>query len=180
MKEKFLQSAREYTILIGTSLLMVFLVRTFIAQPFVVNGASMESTFHTGEYLIVDQLSYELNNPERGEVIIFKYPLKPSRYFIKRIIGLPGETVKIDGLTVQIKEVGSEEFFTLDEPYIEFEKESFSEVTLGEDEYFVMGDNRMASLDSRSWGPLKESFIIGKAFIRLFPVSKIDIFPGSY
>ncbi len=180
MKEKFLQSAREYTILIGTSLLMVFLVRTFIAQPFVVSGESMEPTFNTNEYLIVDQLSHELTNPKRGEVIIFKYPLIPSRYFIKRVIALPGETIKITGNKVEIKEVGSDAFFTLDEPYIEFEKESFTEMTLSDDEYFVMGDNRLASLDSRSWGPLKESFIVGKAFIRLFPISKIDILPGSY
>lgn len=180
MKEKFLQAAREYIILIGTSLLMVFLVRTFIAQPFVVSGASMEPTFHTNEYLIVDQLSYEIGNPKRGEVIIFKYPLIPSRYFIKRVIGLPGETVRITGTTVEIKEVGSDSYFTLDEPYVQFPKESFVETTLNEDEYFVMGDNRMASLDSRSWGPLNESFIVGKAFVRLFPISKIDIFPGSY
>lgn len=180
MKEKFLKIAREYTVLIGTSLLMVFLVRTFIAQPFVVNGASMEPTFHTNEYLIVDQLSYELGSPHRGEVIIFKYPLSPSRYFIKRVIGLPGETVKVSGTKVEIKKPGETTFTTLEEPYIEFEKESFVEMTLANDEYFVMGDNRMASLDSRSWGPLKESFIVGKAFVRLFPPSKVDFFPGSY
>lgn len=180
MKEKLFAKAREYTILIGTSLLMVFLVRTFIAQPFVVNGASMEPTFHTNEYLIVDQLSYEIGSPKRGEVIIFRYPLIPSRYFIKRVIGLPGETIKISGTKVEIKEAGSDKFTTLEEPYIEFEKESFVEMTLADDEYFVMGDNRMASLDSRSWGPLKESFIIGKAFVRLFPPSKVDFLPGSY
>ncbi len=180
MREKLFQTIREYTVLIGTSLLMVFLVRTFIAQPFVVNGASMEPTFHTNEYLIVDQLSYELGTPKRGEVIIFKYPLIPSRYFIKRVIGLPGETIKISGSKVEIKKTDLDEFFTLDEPYIEFEKESFVEMTLAQDEYFVMGDNRMASLDSRSWGPLKESFIVGKAFIRLFPPSKVDFLPGSY
>jgi len=180
MKEKVLRVAQEYTILIGTSLLMVFLVRTFIAQPFVVNGASMEPTFHTNEYLIVDQLSYEVGTPKRGEVIIFKYPLIPSRYFIKRVIALPGETIKISGTKVEIKRVNSEEFEVLDEPYIEFEKESFVETTLAEDEYFVMGDNRMASLDSRSWGPLKDSFIVGKAFLRLFPPSKVDFLPGSY
>jgi signal peptidase I len=171
---------KEYTVLIGTSLLMVFLVRTFVAQPFVVNGASMEPTFHTNEYLIVDQVSYEIGSPKRGEVIIFKYPLIPSRYFIKRVIALPGETIKISGTKVEIKKVNSTEFITLDEPYIEFEKESFVEMTLADDEYFVMGDNRMASLDSRSWGPLKESFIVGKAFVRLFPPSKVDFLPGSY
>jgi signal peptidase I len=180
MKEKLIQTIKEYTILIGTSLLLVFIVRTFIAQPFVVNGSSMEPTFYTSEYLIVDQLSYTLSSPKRGDVIVFKYPLIPSRYFIKRVIGLPGETVRITGEKVEIKEVDSEEFFTLEEPYIRFEKESSTEVTLTNEEYFVMGDNRLASLDSRSWGPLNESFIVGKAFVRLFPFSKIDFLPGSY
>jgi signal peptidase I len=180
MKENFLKTAREYTVLIGTSLLMVFLVRTFVAQPFVVSGASMEPTFHTGEYLIVDQLSYELGDPHRGDVIIFKYPLIPSRYFIKRVIALPGESIRITGQKVEVKEVGSDSFVTLDEPYIEFPKDSETQMTLADDEYFVMGDNRLASLDSRSWGPLKESFIVGKAFVRLFPVSEVDFLPGSY
>ena len=180
MSEKFLASLKEYTVLIGTSLLMVFLVRSFIAQPFVVNGASMEPTFHTNEYLIVDQLSYELGTPHRGDVIVFKYPLLPSRFFIKRVIALPGETIRINGNEVSIKTVDSDEFVVLDEPYIEFPKESFVEMSLSEDEYFVMGDNRAASLDSRTWGPLKKSFIVGKAFVRLFPPSKIDFLPGSY
>ncbi len=180
MKENILQTAREYALLIGTSLLMVFFVRTFIAQPFVVNGSSMEPTFHTNEYLIVDQLSYEISEPHRGEVIIFKYPLIPSRFFIKRVIALPGETIRIKGTKVEIKEIGAADFYTLDEPYIEFEKESDVEITLANDEYFVMGDNRLASLDSRSWGPLKKSFVVGKAFVRLFPPSKIDFLPGSY
>lgn len=180
MKEKILKVGKEYVILIGSSLLMVFLVRTFIAQPFVVNGASMEPTFHTNEYLIVDQLSYELGSPHRGDVIVFKYPLIPSRFFIKRVIGLPGETVRITGSKVEIQKPNEEDFFTLEEPYVEFEKESFVETKLANDEYFVMGDNRLASLDSRSWGPLKDSFIVGKAFVRLFPPSKIDFLPGSY
>lgn len=180
MKEKILNAGKEYIVLIGTSLLMVFLVRTFIAQPFVVNGSSMDPTFHTNEYLIVDQLSYELGSPSRGDVIVFRYPLIPSRFFIKRVIALPGETIKITGSKVEIKKRNEEEFFTLEEPYIEFEKESFVETILANDEYFVMGDNRLASLDSRSWGPLKSSFIVGKAFLRLFPPSKIDFLPGSY
>lgn len=180
MKEKILKVGKEYIVLIGTSLLMVFLVRTFIAQPFVVNGSSMEPTFHSNEYLIVDQLSYEIGSPSRGDVVVFRYPLIPSRFFIKRVIALPGETIKITGSKVEIKKINEEEFFVLDEPYIEFEKESFVETTLADDEYFVMGDNRLASLDSRSWGPLKNSFIIGKAFLRLFPPSKVDFLPGSY
>lgn len=180
MKESVIQTIKEYVVLIGSSLLLVFIVRTYIAQPFVVNGSSMEPTFHTSEYLIVDQLSYTLGEPERGDVIVFKYPLIPSRYFIKRVIGLPGETIKITGEKVEVKPVGSDKFITLEEKYIEFPKESFVENVLKDDEYFVMGDNRLASLDSRSWGPLNESFIIGKAFIRLFPISKIDFLPGNY
>lgn len=180
MKEKILQSAREYAVLIGTSLLMVFLVRTFIAQPFVVNGSSMEPTFHTNEYLIVDQLSYEISSPHRGDVVVFRYPLIPSRFFIKRVIALPGETIKITGTKVEIKQVGKDDFYTLEEPYIKFPKDSNDQVTLTNDEYFVMGDNRLASLDSRSWGPLNKSFLVGKAFVRLFPPSKIDFLPGSY
>lgn len=180
MKEKILKTAREYGVLIGTSLLMVFLVRTFIAQPFVVSGSSMDPTFHTNEYLIVDQLSYELGSPKRGEVTVFKYPIIPSRYFIKRIIGLPGETVKITGTKVEIKEKGSDKYFTLDEPYVKFPKESYVEMTLKDNEYFVMGDNRLASLDSRTWGPLESKFLVGKALVRLFPLSKIDFLPGSY
>lgn len=180
MKEKFIQSTKEYIVLIGTSLLMVFLVRTFVAQPFVVSGASMEPNFHTNEYLIVDQLTYELSHPDRGEVIVFHYPLIPSRFFIKRVIGLPGETIKISDGKVHIKEVDAPDFYTLDELYINVETDGNEEITLSKDEYFVMGDNRPASLDSRSWGPLNKSFIVGRTFLRLFPLSKVDIFPGSY
>lgn len=179
-KKTIWQSMREYIILIGTSLLLVFVVRTFIAQPFVVNGSSMEPTFYTNEYLVVDQLSYTFGEPQRGDVIIFRYPLIPSRFFIKRVIGLPGETVKLTGSQVEIKPIDSEDFFVLDEPYIEFDKDTFLENTLDVDEYFVMGDNRLSSLDSRNWGPLKESFIVGKAFVRLYPISKIDFLPGNY
>jgi signal peptidase I len=180
MKETIIKNVKEYTLLIGSSILLVLIVRTYVAQPFIVNGSSMEPTFHTNEYLIVDQLSYTFGEPKRGDVIVFKYPLLPSRYFIKRVIALPGETIQIKGSEVRIKEVGSDKFITLDEDYIEFPKDTFLENVLQNDEYFVMGDNRLASLDSRSWGPLKESFIVGKAFIRLYPLSKIDFLPGNY
>jgi len=179
MEEKEKGTFKDFLFITIISLLIVFIVRTFIAQPFVVSGASMEPTFHTGEYLIVDQLSYRFHNPERGDVIVFKYPVIPSRFFIKRIIGLPGETIKVDGEEVFIKKPGEEEYKLLMEDYIEFPKNSFIEETLADDEYFVMGDNRLASLDSRVWGPLQEDFIIGKALVRLFPVNKIDFLPGN-
>ncbi len=170
---------KEYIYLIAVCLVVVFLVRKFIAQPFVVNGSSMEPTFHTNEYLIVDQLSYEIGTPNRNDVIIFRYPVNPSRFFIKRVIGLPGETVLITGTKVEIKKTDGS-IITLDEPYVQFEKENALQTTLKDDEYFVMGDNRAASLDSRTWGPLNSSYIVGKAFVRLFPFSKIDFLPGSY
>lgn len=162
------------------ALIIVIPIRTFIAQPFIVSGASMENTFHTGEYLIVDQLSYELHKPKRGEVIVFRYPKDPSKFFIKRVIALPGETIIIEGSTVRISNPEYPNGFILDEPYIK-SMENGTELTevLGEREYFVMGDNRDQSSDSRYWGVLQEERIIGRAFVRLFPPSKLDYLPGA-
>jgi signal peptidase I len=178
MEEKEKASFKDFLVITIISIAIVLIIRTFIAQPFVVSGSSMEPTFNTRDYLIVDQLTYQIQNPQRGQVIVFKYPEIPERFFIKRIIGLPGETVKIEGEDVYLKSSG-EDFELLEEPYVEFNKNDFMETTLADDEYFVMGDNRLASLDSRSWGPLKESFIIGKALIRLYPLNEISVNPGN-
>lgn len=140
-----------------------------MAQPFFVRGASMEPTYENGDYLIVDQISYRFNAPERGEVIIFRFPQNPSQFFIKRIIGLPGETVSINDGTVTIKNVENPDGFILDEPYLNNSTNGSLEVKLQEDEYFMMGDNRGASYDSRSWGPLSDNFIVGKVFLRAWP-----------
>jgi len=162
------------------ALLIVVPIRMFIAQPFIVSGASMEQTFHTGEYLIVDQVSYYLQEPARGEVIVFRYPKEPSKFFIKRIIGLPGETVDINGSTVSITNEDHPEGFILDETYIKsMEKGTVLNEPLGPREYFVMGDNRDESSDSRIWGVLQEERIIGRAFLRLFPPQEIGVFPGA-
>lgn len=159
---------------------IVIPIRFFIAQPFVVNGRSMDPTLETGHYLIVDQVSYKIINPKRGDVIVLKYPKNPSTYFIKRIIGLPGETVEVKKGIVTIY---SEKFgtTTLNESYVSKQNELSDSLKtkLTSDEYFVMGDNRAESMDSRSWGPLPEKYIVGRAFIRLFPFSKIGIFPGK-
>lgn len=179
MEEKEKGTFKDFILIVITSLVVVFIIRHYVAQPFVVSGASMEPTFHTGDYLIVDQLTYKLQNPQRGDVVVFKYPIIPSRFFIKRIIGLPEETIKIEGEDVYIKEKNSDEFKKLEENYIEFPKDSFSETELGKDEYFVMGDNRLASLDSRIWGPLGKNFIVGKAFVRLFPFDQLELKPGN-
>jgi signal peptidase I len=114
-KENFFGEIAKFTIV---ALLVVLPIRLFIAQPFIVSGASMDPTFETGQYLIVDQLSYHVGNPDRGQVIIFKYPKDETKYFIKRVIGLPGETVIIDGTSVIIKNKQHPDGFKLIEPYI--------------------------------------------------------------
>lgn len=159
--------------------LIIIPFRIFIAQPFIVNGASMNPTFETNQYLIVDQLTYRTQEPIRGDVIIFRFPLNPKDFYIKRVIGLPTETVTIEGSKVYIQKEG-EEKIQLDEPYIEFEANNNISVTLGKDEYFVMGDNRPNSSDSRHWGVLPKEFIVGRAYMRLLPLSKIDFLPGEY
>ncbi len=162
------------------ALLIVIPVRMFIAQPFIVSGASMENTLHTNEFLIIDEISYRLEDPMRGDVIVFRYPKDPSKFFIKRVIGLPGETINIQGDIVHItNKDGSKS--TLKEPYIKTMSENTSLTeTLGDREYFVMGDNRDASSDSRVWGVLNREKIVGRALLRLFPFSKMEVFPGKY
>jgi len=162
------------------SIFIVLPIRLFIAQPFIVSGASMEPTFESGNYLIVDQLSYHFEKPSRGTVVIFKYPKDPTKFFIKRIIGLPSETIEINDSKVTIKNDANPEGLVLNEPYIKYPKTDFLSVKLDNDEYFVMGDNRAGSSDSRIWGALSEELIIGRPFIRLLPPSKISFFPGSY
>ncbi len=161
------------------AILIVVPIRMFIAQPFIVSGASMETTFHSGEYLIVDQLSYHLHEPKRGEVIIFRYPRDPSKFFIKRVIGLPGDTVTIENGIVTISNEADIDGFVLDEPYAEpMPPAPKMTETLGTREYFVMGDNRDESSDSRTWGVLQEERIVGRAWMRLFPPSAVDYLPG--
>jgi signal peptidase I len=177
-KEGFFSEIVKFTIV---ALLIVLPIRMFIAQPFIVSGASMDPTFETGEYLIVNQLSYHIGNPSRGQIVIFKYPKDESKYFIKRVIGLPGETLAIDGTTVTIKNAAYPLGFKLNEPYIstQNEKEDKLTVELKAGEYFVMGDNRRQSSDSRSWGTLPRNLIVGTPLIRLFPFERISLLPGS-
>lgn len=162
------------------AILIVIPIRMFIAQPFIVSGASMDETFHNGDYLIVDQISYYFEKPSRGDVIIFRYPKDPSKFFIKRVIGLPGDTITIEDTTVTIENEAHPDGFVLDEPYInEMTPTSPLTETLGGREYFVMGDNRDKSSDSRSWGVLQEERIVGRALVRLFPPSVVDYLPGA-
>jgi signal peptidase I len=173
----FMREVWEFAKIILVSLAIVLPVRMFVAQPFIVRGASMEPTYQDGQYLIIDELSFYLRNPQRGEVIVFRYPDNPSQFFIKRIIGLPGETVVIANGGVTIKTADQPEGFALAEEYIApaIITAPDSTSTLTDGEYFVLGDNRLESSDSRRWGVLEEDFLIGRTLIRLWPVSEIGI-----
>tara|TARA_B100000745_G_scaffold283015_1_gene216723 strand:+ start:3802 stop:4449 length:648 start_codon:yes stop_codon:yes gene_type:complete len=162
------------------ALIIVIPIRWFIAQPFIVSGSSMENTFQSGEYLIVDQISYRFEEPAAGDVIIFRYPRNPSTFFIKRVIGVPGDTISIDGNVVTITNDENPNGYVLDEQYIkEMAPNTFLTEELGEREYFVMGDNRDYSSDSRAWGILQRENIVGRAFLRLFPFTEIEVMPGK-
>ena len=149
----------DMAIVILIAAAIVFPIRKFIFQPFIVSGSSMEPTYYTGDYLIIDELSYRFNEPAREDVIVFSYPQNPEQKFIKRIIGLPGETVEIKGGKVFIEQ--GDKRFELQELYLPSSILTIDErrMTLNQGEYFVMGDNRMASYDSRKWGSLPKDII---------------------
>jgi signal peptidase I len=158
---------------------VVIPIRVFVVSPFVVDGESMHPTFENLDYLIVDELAYDFSAPARGDVIVFRYPNDPSIFYIKRIIGLPGETVSINhGLVTITKKDGTQ--LTLTEPYVVNEDATYTKsVTLDSSEYFVMGDNRPNSSDSRVWGPLPKKNIIGRVDLRLLPIAHAGLFPGA-
>jgi len=153
--------------LVLAGLLIVFF-RAFVFQNFVVEGSSMYPTLMQGDRLIVSRLSYIFGEPDRGDIIVFQYPFGPERDFVKRIIGLPGETIAIQNGQVFINGKPLPP-----ETYVQNRShDNYGPVTLAEDEYFVMGDNRTGSSDSRSWGPLQGHFIIGKAWLIYYPFDR--------
>lgn len=177
-KENFMQEIVKFSLI---ALLVVLPIRLYVAQPFIVRGASMDPTFHTGDYVIIDQLTYRFDAPKRGDVIIFQHPDTPSIFLIKRIIGLPGETIEITGKEVLVRNKTTGESKVLDQSYISEDRlsnEFLPPTTLEKGEYFVMGDNRKQSSDSRVWGVLPEESIAGRAFVRLFPFNQVGLFPG--
>jgi len=150
-KKSLWVSVLEFIQFISIALIIIVPLRLWVAQPFIVHGKSMDPTFRNGDYLIVDELSYKFTEPKEGDVIVFRYPNDTKKFFIKRIIGLPNQTIEVEGKTISIED----------------------------NEYFVLGDNRGSSSDSRVWGTVNEDLIIGKAFLRLWPVVSIDILPGQ-
>lgn len=160
------------------AIVTIFLVRYFLFKPFYVRGASMEPSFSDREYLIINEISYRFGQPERGDIVVFRSPLNKKEFFLKRIIGLPGEKFKIKDGMVIIYNDASPAGIILKEDYLAEGIKTQPEVSLilGEDKYFVMGDNRLSSLDSRHLGPIGESLIIGKVLLRGWPLDRAQIF----
>lgn len=160
---------------IAISLAIIIPIRYYLVQPFFVKGASMETNFHDGDYLLIDEISYRFGYPQRGDVIVFRYPENPSQFFIKRIIGLPGETIEIKNDKVTIYNSHFLKGLTLEEKYLSPSQETIGNISvkIGDNQYYVLGDNRLQSSDSRIWGLLDNKFITGRAFLRLWPFTTL-------
>lgn len=168
----------ELVQVVAISLAIIIPVRYFLIQPFYVKGASMEPSFFDHEYLIIDELSYRFRTPMRGDIVVFRYPNDQKQFFIKRVIGMPGETVEIAGGVVKIYNDKHPNGETLSETqYLDQDYTATTRtVTLKNDEYFVLGDNRIASLDSRYFGPVNKSFIVGRVWLRGWPLDRWRVF----
>jgi len=173
----FLEIVEIATIALGA----VFLVRTFLIQPFLVNGGSMLPNFSHGDYLLVDELTYRFRPPTRGEVVVFRYPNNESVYFIKRIIGLPGEIIQIRDSKVTVFQPGKSEGVLLSEKYLPsaWNTGGNAEYKIANGQYLVLGDNRSYSFDSRSWGPLDQKEIVGIVRLRLWPFQAAKVFAAT-
>jgi len=180
---KFFIFIWEIVKVVVISLAIILPVRYFLIQPFYVQGASMEPNFHNSQYLIIDEISYRFDAPTRGQVVVFRYPRDPQEYFIKRIIGLPGEEVQIKDGAVIIYNTSHPNGLTLDEPYLATGTKTYSDseakVSVGQNEYFVLGDNRGASKDSRYFGPVNKTFVTGKVLFRGWPLNQIKLFSAG-
>lgn len=181
MARNFFSFLLELVKIVVISLVIIIPVRQFLIQPFYVKGASMEPNFHDHEYLIINEITYQFNQPDRGDIIVFRYPKNPQEFFIKRVIGLPGEKVQIKDGNVYIHNKANPDGVLLDESYLPqglktygYSEEETTE--LGEKEFFVLGDNRGSSKDSRSFGPVNESFVVGKVMLRGYPFNKVKLF----
>jgi len=170
---RFFRTVLETVEIFLIVLAIVVPIRYFLFQPFFVSGASMEPNFQSGEYLLIDEISYRFRIPKRGEVIVFRYPKEPSNFFIKRMIGLPGETVEIKDGKIKIYSLDSPEGKVLEESYIQELTPGDVKLSLKKTEYFVLGDNRDHSSDSRNFGPILREDIIGRVWLSIFPFKGI-------
>lgn len=153
-------------------------VRYFIFKPFIVHGASMAPNFYENEYLIIDEVSYRFKEPMRGDIVVLRNPRKKEEFFLKRVIGMPGERMVVRDSQVFIAKDKDTTPVALEESYLpsrEFTP-GIVDITLGENEYYVMGDNRDASLDSRIFGPILGDGIVGKVLLRGWPFDRAQRF----
>ncbi len=179
-KESYASLAIYTLVALGLALL----IRFFVAAPYIVDGTSMLPNFQNWNYLIVDRISYYIGAPQRGDVVVLALPEDTSRDLIKRVIGLPGDTVKITGTkpTITIVNAQNPGGFVLNEPYIDpanYGGPTGITVTLASGQYYVLGDNRDVSADSRTWGILPRQDIVGRVFLRLYPFNELGILPGE-
>ena len=180
MIKNFFAFVLELVKIVIISLVIIIPVRYFLIQPFYVKGASMEPNFYDREYLIIDEISYRFNEPKRGDIIVFRYPKDPQEYFIKRVIGLPGESVQIKDGKVYVFNQANPDGFALAEDYLSADLKTYGlnedKVVLGDKQYFVLGDNRNQSKDSRYFGAVNQSFIIGRVMFRGWPFNRVTVF----
>lgn len=175
---KFFASALEIFEVALVAVGAVFVIRSFLVQPFLVSGSSMVPNFSNGDYLLIDEVTYRFRSPERGEVAVFRYPANPSTYFIKRIVGLPGEEIAMANNKITVFNKINPDGLTLEEAYLpkSIYTTGSSKFKLGSGEYLMLGDNRSYSFDSRSWGPLGSKYIVGLVRLRLWPVTEFSAF----
>jgi signal peptidase I len=171
----FWKNSWEIIKILALAFIIVMPIRLFLVQPFYVKGTSMDPNFKDGEYLIIDEISYRFHAPQRGDIVVFRYPADPQEHFIKRVIGLPGEKVEIKDNQVYINDKPLNESAYLD-PSVITQTTKEGAITVGPDEYYVMGDNRPASKDSRFFGPVKKSFFTGRVELRGLPFNRVGVF----
>jgi signal peptidase I len=187
---KFFVSFLEVLEIALIAVVAVYLVRTFLVQPFLVSGSSMVPNFQDGNYVLVDEFTYRIHQPTRGDVIVFHDPQDWSTYFIKRVIGLPNEKIEIANNKITVFNQADPNGLTLDESYLpagtpvsanacdggQFSASGTCIYMLASSTYLAFGDNRAESYDSRSWGPLPEKNIVGLVRVRLWPINEIGAF----
>ena len=175
---KFFASLLEVVEIAVIAVAAVFIVRTYLVQPFLVSGTSMVPTFSSGDYVLTDELTYHVRPPERGEVAVFHDPEDWSTYFIKRVIGLPGDRVVVKNNAITIYNAANPQGLALDETYLPqgTVTSGNEDITLSSSSYFMLGDNRPFSYDSRSWGPLPAKNMVGLVRFRLWPLNELQAF----
>lgn len=181
----------EMVKVIALAIVIIIPIRVFLFQPFFVQGASIEPNFEDGEYLIINEFGYkhteipgvgtveQFRDLDRQDVVVFRYPKNPEQYYIKRVIALPGESVAIkDGIVYIFNEVHHQGYALDESAYLakNVKTSDMTKITLDEDEYFVMGDNRSFSYDSRAFGPIHRKDLIGRVLLRAWPVSRASLY----